>query len=174
MKLIIGLGNPGEKYKNNRHNVGFMVIDKLAQKLGIEDWELNGKFLSEIVTRGLLILGKPQTFMNSSGRAVSLLASFYKIPTKNIYIIHDDLDIPLGEYKIQFGVGPKVHNGINSINKSLGTCGYWRVRIGVDNRRLDNKIPGEDYVLQDFDSDEKKTLEEVIKRVLDNLDSRRT
>lgn len=148
MKLIIGLGNPGEKYKNNRHNVGHMVV---------------GAFK----TKNLIF--KSQNFMNNSGEFVEKLVEQYKVNLPNLWIIHDDLDIPLGSYKIQFGRGPKIHNGLKSIDESLGTNEYWHVRIGVDNRDPEDRIPGEEYVLQDFTDGERKILDKVIKEVCKKL-----
>lgn len=149
MKLIVGLGNPGKKYQNNRHNVGHLVVEAL-QESGLPQ----GVFAE-----------KTDVFMNVSGETVRKLANFYKISPENLYIIHDDLDIPLGEYKIQKGKGPKLHYGIQSIEESLGTPDFWRVRVGVDNRDPNNRIPGENYVLQDFTQDERGTLKEVIGKI---------
>jgi peptidyl-tRNA hydrolase, PTH1 family len=135
MRLIVGLGNPGERYKNTRHNVGFIVLDKLVQELGFEGWELSKKNQSLIINnQPLYIYAKPQTFMNESGRAVSKLSTYYKLQPTDLHVIHDDLDIKLGEYKIQYGKGPKVHGGLNSIEEKLGTKEFWRVRIGIENR----------------------------------------
>lgn len=151
MKLIIGLGNPGEEYKSTRHNVGYMVIDELkTQKL-----KLKSAFVS-----------KTNTFMNESGEFVKHLISQYpNISISDIYIVHDDLDIKLGEYKIQFGRGPRDHNGILDIEDKLGTKDFWRVRVGIDNRPLDNKPMGEEYVLQNFTTEELEKLRTVIKEV---------
>lgn len=149
MKLIVGLGNPGDKYQNNRHNVGHVVVDHL-NRIGLPE---------KIVAK------KTETFMNDSGAAVSKLKNFYKISSSDLYVVHDDLDIPLGQYKIQLGVGPKMHNGIISIEETLGDLGFWRVRVGVDNRDPQNRVPGEAYVLQDFTEEEKKVLEETIRKV---------
>lgn len=154
MILIVGLGNLGDKYKNNRHNVGFITLDKLKEKIG----EVKGFYFL-----------KPQTFMNASGQAVAKIKNFYKIDTQDIYLIHDDLDIKLGEYKIQLGVGPKVHNGVDSVENELGTKDFWRIRIGVDNRERENRIKGEDYVLQDFMKEEKEILNQTIEKVVDEL-----
>ena len=150
MKLIIGLGNPGEKYKNTRHNAGFLVADAL-QKI---------KLPSGAIVR------KSDVFMNDSGSFVKKLISKYpSIPVSSIYVVHDDLDIPLGSYKIQLGTGPKDHNGVNSVETELGTKDFWRVRIGIENREPDDGIQGEDYVLQDFTEEEKKILDGVIEKI---------
>jgi PTH1 family peptidyl-tRNA hydrolase len=181
-KLIIGLGNPGKKYENTRHNVGFMVIDALASQIANSQWSMVKKYNSLIIDhQQSTIFCKPQTFMNSSGIAVSKPATFYKIPATNIYVIHDDLDIKLGEYKIQKSVGPRLHNGISSIEKALGTKDFWRVRIGVENRPSNLKffnlifrrrIPGEKYVLQNFNSREQEILNDVINNVVKELSSK--
>jgi PTH1 family peptidyl-tRNA hydrolase len=159
MKLIIGLGNPGEKYKNTRHNAGVVVIDKL-QKINLP--------------KGILVK-KSSVFMNESGAFIKNLIGQYKIDPSDLYVIHDDLDIPLGSYKIQFGVGPKVHNGVNSIEREIGTKDFWRVRIGVDNRKntggpsFAKASEGKEYVLQDFTSEERKILDKTIRKLLIDL-----
>ncbi len=161
MKVIIGLGNPGERYIGNRHNAGFLALDALASKLGVESWE--SKFGSLVGKTPGVILVKPQTFMNQSGRAVNEIVNFYKTSLDDLVVVHDDLDIKLGEYKIVNGVGPKIHNGINSIEDSLGNGSFWRVRLGIDSRPSGEvRTPGEDYVLSDFTFEEKNDLLEVI------------
>jgi len=150
MRLIIGLGNPGEKYKNTRHNAGFLVADKL-QKVKLPAGT---------------VLKKSDVFMNNSGDFVSRLSKRYDSNPSDLFIIHDDLDIPLGSYKIQYGIGPKVHNGVNSIEVELGTKDFWRIRIGVDNRKSEDRIDGEEYVLQDFTEEERKILDKTIKEAI--------
>ena len=157
MKIIVGLGNPGEKYAGNRHNAGFIAADLLAQRIGNLQFSVNKKFEAEIAQiNNVLMLVKPQTFMNDSGRCVAALANFYKIDLKDLYIIHDDLDIVLGKYKLVFGSGPKAHNGINSVQESLGSKNFWFGRIGVENRpvRGNKGIPGIKYSLEDFSEEE--------------------
>jgi PTH1 family peptidyl-tRNA hydrolase len=108
--------------------------------------------------------------MNKSGEAVKKLSVKYQQPDTNfLYVIHDDLDIPIGKFKIQKGTGPKVHNGLSSINDHLHTEDYWRIRIGVENRDPTNRIPGEDYVLHDFTYDEQKILDELFPQILQRL-----
>ena len=160
MKIIVGLGNPGKKYENNRHNVGFMFIDYLINKLtnspdfakaspGKRVNELknnkkfNSQFVNALINNKKLILVKPQTFMNLSGQAVNSLTTNYELPATNLYIVHDDLDIPLGKFRIDMGRGPKLHNGIESIEQNLKNKNFWRVRIGVDNRLATGQIDGE-------------------------------
>ncbi len=154
MKLIIGLGNPGEKYKNNRHNVGYMFIDEAKN---VSSKNSNLVFL------------KTNLFMNSSGEMVKSTLRSRKVTPQDLYIVHDELDIPLGSYKIQFGVGPKVHNGINNIETEIGTSDFWRVRVGVDNRDSEKRTKGEQYVLEDFDPSEMDTVQQTIKKALKEL-----
>lgn len=167
MKLVVGLGNPGEKFVSTRHNTGFMATDLLAKKLSVS-WESDSKFNSLVARTGEILLVKPQTFMNSSGETVQKYVNFYKINESETWVIHDDLDIKLGQYKIQNGVGPKVHYGIQSIDKLLGTKNYWRVRIGVDHRG-ETRTSGEDYVLQKFDEEEREILGEIIEKATEEV-----
>lgn len=170
MKLIVGLGNPEEKYQNNRHNIGFMIIDRIVKELMVSP-HVEKKLKSLVFYHHVsgTIFARPQTFMNSSGIAVKKLVEQYHIKPADLWVIHDDLDIPLGSYKIQKGKGPKLHNGVNSIEKKLGTDDFWRVRIGVENRVSGNRIPGEEYVLQDFTGEEKKFLSPVINKICKEL-----
>ncbi|MFH2085880.1 MAG: aminoacyl-tRNA hydrolase [bacterium] len=171
MKCIVGLGNPGEKYQYNRHNVGFMVVDKFGSSIVDGRWSMNKKFSAEIVQTKEYILVKPQTFMNDSGRAVTKISHFYKIKSTDLYVIHDDLDITLGEYKIQHAKGPRVHYGVNSIEKELGNENFWRVRVGVENREVrgNRGVAGEVYSLQDFMDEEKIIIGKVIEQIVDEL-----
>lgn len=159
MKLIVGLGNPGKDYLNTRHNVGFMVVDALESQIRNSKYEIQNKFK----------ILKSTNFMNESGEFVNSLYTKYNIQNTNLYIVHDDLDIRLGEFKIQFGRGPHDHNGLKSVDEAIGTDQYWHVRVGVDNRPLDHRPIGEEYVLQDFSDDEKKILDRVIKNVTHEL-----
>ncbi len=166
MKLIIGLGNSGEEHKHNRHNVGFMVVDELAHLLLDKEWSSVKKFQSLIIKHeGLFVLVKPQTFMNQSGKAVKKLVDQYKIKGSDLWVIHDDLDIALGNYKIQKGKGPKLHKGIESIEEELRRTDFWRVRIGIENRSAENNISGETYVLQDFTEKENKVVAFTIVKI---------
>lgn len=179
MKLIVGLGNPGTKYEHNRHNVGFVVVECLSTKLETRNskqirnskFEINRRMEAEMMVGDKWVLVKPQTYMNDSGRAVTKLVNFYKIPLTDVYIVHDDLDITLGNYKIQHGKGPQIHNGLLSIEQSLGTDQFWNVRVGVENRsvRGNKGVPGVVYSLQDFTLPERKIVEEVVGSVVDDL-----
>lgn len=153
MRLVVGLGNPDAEYANTRHNVGFLVVDKL-QKMK--------------PPKGVVVK-KSDRFMNDSGGFVKKLVDKYKLDLDSLYVIHDDLDIPLGLFKIQLGRGPKDHNGIKSIDEALGTNQYWHVRIGIDNRPGDNRAVGEEYVLQNFTTEELKKLRTVTKEVCKKL-----
>lgn len=153
MKLIIGLGNPDRKYSKTRHNTGLMLVDVLVKR----------KLPSDLIAK------KSDVFMNESGNFVFEAVEKYSLPTNDLYIIHDDLDIPLGEYKIQQGKGPKDHNGLKDIYQKLGTKDFWHVRVGVDNRNPENRIDGMTYVLQDFTKKEKETLNGVIKEICKKL-----
>lgn len=170
MKLIAGLGNPEKEFDNTRHNVGFTAIDWLLKSVFISTKKTK-KFTSKIFIsqQHSVVLAKPQTYMNSSGIAISAIKRFYKIYPKNILIIHDDLDIPIGKTKLQYKKSPRDHKGILSIEKQLGTIDFWHLRIGVENRK--NKyIKGEDYVLQNFSKKELSIIEdlkdEIIKKTI--------
>lgn len=175
MYLIVGLGNPGEKYKLNRHNVGFMFIDALAKKLEVNKFESSkhgkAEYASITTPKGKKVeLVKPQTFMNDSGFAVKYAKGKHKeLKIEDIHVVHDDLDIPLGESKMQLAVGPKVHNGVRDIEEKLKSKNFWRLRIGVDNRDPNNRIPGEAYVLQNFNKDELEIVHRVIDDLVDQL-----
>lgn len=162
MKVIVGLGNPGIKYTNNRHNIGFAVVDELQTEIS----------KSQIPISKQIKILKSDKYMNDSGLFVKKLKEKYpKMQLNDLYVIHDDLDIPLGSFKIQFGKGPKGHNGIIDIEEKLGTSDFWRVRVGVENRDkgLEIRVKGEDYVLEDFAEEEKLVLNGVIKQICNQL-----
>ena len=155
MKLIIGLGNPGTKYKKTRHNIGFMVIDFL-----IKNEEFNSKKVKLI---------KPQTFMNNSGQEVKKIVDYYKIPIENIIIIHDDIDLSLGEIKVQQNRSSAGHKGVQSIIDNLGTQDFIRMRIGIKPEEL--KINTEKFVIQKFTEEEQKIINKTIKKSADLITS---
>jgi len=177
--LLAGLGNPGEKYHKNRHNAGFMFLDWLqtipdSGFMMKESGFTFDKYANAELIRGTYkkhnvrlpsILVKPQTFMNRSGKTIAHLIS----PPIIIFVAHDDLDIRLGSYKIQKGVGPQMHNGVDSIEKALKSSEFWRIRIGINNRTSDSSIPGELYVLSDFSEQEVQLLKETFPRILSKL-----
>jgi peptidyl-tRNA hydrolase, PTH1 family len=152
MKLIVGLGNPGEKYKNTRHNMGFMKVDDMMADLqDRSQWSFEKKFNAEMVKVKDTIFAKPQTFMNNSGDSVSKLVNFYNINLQDLLVVHDDVDLELGKVKEQFGVGSAGHKGVQSIIDALGSQDFWRMRVGIG-RPADNKMDLEDWVLGDFGS----------------------
>jgi peptidyl-tRNA hydrolase, PTH1 family len=169
MLLLIGLGNPGPKYQNNRHNIGQMFVDYSVKELAglrVNEFKTD-KFLKSqlaklIINNDEIIFTKSLTFMNNSGIAVKKLIVNCKLKIENLIIIHDDLDIPFGKFHIRFASGPLLHNGLESIENQLQTKDFWRIRIGVDARKPDNKVNGETYVLQNFLPEEKKLLETEI------------
>lgn len=153
IKLIVGLGNIGDKFQFTRHNAGFLFQDNLASKLQVKfkfEKIFLGEFSEFLFNANKIYLLKPHTMMNESGKSVRACAKFYKILPSEILIVHDDLDINLGKSLLQFGKGPKVHNGIISIENSIGTTKFWRSRIGVDSRSSDERqyMSGADYVLK--------------------------
>lgn len=169
MKLIVGLGNPGKEYENTRHNAGFRFIDYVARKL---DLNFTNKFSSLFAeTHGAdgekIILIKPQTYMNASGRAVVETIQFYKLKPEDVYIAFDDLDIKLGEFKLQKGKYPKIHNGVNDILNKTKTEQFNFIRIGVENRSPIEKdfLSGSDYVLKKFDYDLSHIFENVLLKI---------
>jgi len=165
MKVIIGLGNIGEKYDKTRHNVGFMTVDYLADKMGI-NFKKSPKLFSEVAKNLDFILVKPQTFMNESGRAVRAICDYFQVNIEeDLIVVHDDLDIEVGSFKKQQGTGPKVHNGLDSIYQYLGEKNFFHWRIGVDGRNGDRKIPGSNYVLSPFTQEEEETIKTVIEQV---------
>ncbi|WP_306204803.1 aminoacyl-tRNA hydrolase [Actinoplanes sp. RD1] len=168
--LVAGLGNPGREYAGNRHNVGFMVADLLASRVG-------GKFgrhkraVAEVAEGRLgfggpkLILVKPLTYMNLSGAPVSALAQFFKVPLEHIVAVHDELDVPYGQVRAKRGGGEGGHNGLRSMSKSLGSKDYARVRVGIG--RPPGRQDAADFVLADFSSTERKELDFLVDRAAD-------
>lgn len=170
MKLIVGLGNPGEKYLGTRHNLGFKVLDDLTRKLNLVDWVKEDKFKAELIKAPELILVKPQTFVNQSGMAVKLLTAYYKIPTTDVIIIHDDLDLPLGKIKVRLGGAAAGHHGVESIIKDLETDQFIRVRLGIGNLKTlsgEHKrisFNAEKFVLEPFIHSEHAQVKHMIKQ----------
>ncbi len=164
MKIIIGLGNIGKDYAHTRHNAGFMALDRIAGAFGFGAFRLENKFEAEIAEGEIggekTILIKPQTFMNASGRAAAKILGFYKIDAKELIVLHDDLDIPLGEYRASFGSRSAGHKGVQSIIDSVGTQDFRRFRIGI--KIPDRKVPTESYVLANFTKEEMEMIDKVI------------
>lgn len=160
MKLVVGLGNPGERYANTRHNMGFLVLDEIIKKY-VASPHVNkklGAILYSLDKDRMLL--KPQTFMNRSGGPVANIVRFYKIKPEDILIVHDDVDLDFGEIKHQYARGSAGHKGVESIIGSIGTEKFHRVRVGIG--RPENEIDTDAYVLQRFLKEEEGKLQEVI------------
>lgn len=163
MKLIVGLGNPGAEYSQSRHNLGYMVVDKLEEQMKVGlvfEKKLKAEVAMFVHDGETLILAKPQTFMNLSGECVSKIAHFYKINTEDIWVISDDLDLEFGKVRTRIGGSSGGHNGLKDIIAKLGD-GFARFRIGIKNPELDT-IPADKFVLQKFTKEETIHLDEVI------------
>src|SRR5689334_4697552 len=162
--LLIGLGNPGREYRDNRHNLGFMVIDRLIVRLNARGMKVQSKAIVTSATyeERKLILAKPQTYMNLSGQSAQGLLNFYKIPVENMLIAHDDLDLPFGTIRIRPGGGPGGQKGMASTIEQLGTKDFPRLRLGIG--RPPGRMDPADYVLQNFSRDEMKVLLEIVDR----------
>ncbi|MEU7839948.1 aminoacyl-tRNA hydrolase [Micromonospora sp. NPDC049114] len=172
--LVVGLGNPGREYAGNRHNVGFMVADLLAGRLGAR-FGRHKRAVAEVAEGRLgfggpkLVLVKPLTYMNLSGGPVAALSQFYKVPPAQVIAVHDELDIGFGQVRIKCGGGEGGHNGLRSMSKSLGTKDYVRVRFGVG--RPPGRQDPADYVLSDFGAAERKELDFLVDRAADVVES---
>ena len=165
--LLIGLCNPGREYRDSRHNLGFMVIDRLIIRLNARGMKLQSKAVvtSASYEDRKLILAKPQTYMNLSGQSAQGLLNFYKIPVENMLIAHDDLDIPFGTIRIRPKGGPGGQGGMASTINQLGTKDFPRLRLGIG--RPPGRMDPAAYVLQDFSREEMKVLSEIVDRAAD-------
>jgi peptidyl-tRNA hydrolase, PTH1 family len=168
--LVVGLGNPGKEYAGNRHNVGFMVADLLASRVGAK-FGRSKRGAAEMAEGRLgfggpkLVLVKPLTFMNLSGGPVVSLAQFFKVPVANVIAVHDELDVPFGQVRAKRGGGEGGHNGLRSMSKSLASKEYARVRVGIG--RPPGRQEPADYVLSDFSGAERKELDFLVDRAAD-------
>lgn len=165
--LLVGLGNPGRDYRENRHNAGFMVIDRIGERCGIRMTRMQCQALvgTGLVGSRKLILAKPQTFMNLSGQAVSGLVKFYKPPLAQLLVINDDMDLPFGEIRMRPGGGSAGQKGLESIIERLGTDQFPRLRVGIGHPG--GKRGTADYVLGDFSSREQDLLNQVLSEAAD-------
>lgn len=170
MIIIAGLGNPGEKYNNTRHNIGFRIIDEFAEKNNFPEFKLSKKFSSLISENKKIILAKPQTFMNESGKAVKSLISFYKLKTSDFIIIHDDIDLTLEKIRISKNRGSAGHKGVESIIKEIGNKNFIRFRIGIQPQK-GKPSAVEKYVLQRFTKDEEKIIKGILKTANEEIKS---
>ena len=168
MLLFVGLGNPNPNNKNNRHNVGFHVIDAINQKfkLSKQKPKFKGLLTTGTIEEQKVYAIKPLTFMNSSGVCIKELAEYFKIEVKNIFVFHDDMDIDVGKVKVKIGGSSAGHNGIDSIDKNIGK-NYSRIRIGVG--RPKNNSTGAEHVLDNFSIEEQQSMEDVTKNIIESL-----
>ncbi len=173
--LIAGLGNPGPEYAGNRHNVGFMVVDLLAERIGAR-FKRHGKAQAQVVEGRIgppgpgsrrVVLVKPMSYMNLSGGPVTALRDFYKVPTAHVVAVHDELDIDYGVLRLKLGGGDNGHNGLKSMTKAMGPD-YHRVRCGIG--RPPGRMPVADFVLKDFSSAERKELDWFVDRAADAVE----
>jgi PTH1 family peptidyl-tRNA hydrolase len=170
MWLLVGLGNPGPKYAQNRHNIGFMVIDEIATRNRSDGWraKFGGELTSADVAGAKAILLKPQEYMNVSGQAVQRSAAFYQVEPKQVIVVHDEIDLPLGTLRVKVGGGHGGHNGLRSIIQELGSQEFLRVRVGVGRPGPAGKgsnVAG--FVLDDFGKSERTEVEILVKEAAD-------
>ena len=167
MILIVGLGNPGIKYKRTRHNIGFRVLDELQKENDFPDFKFSKKFNALISKKNTgkekIILAKPETFMNNSGQSVKKLTAYYSISFINLIIIHDDIDLLLGKMRISKNKGSAGHKGVESIIKESGSKNFIRLRIGIRNQESGVKN-SEKFVLKNFIKEEEKIVEKITKK----------
>tara|TARA_B100001123_G_scaffold376638_1_gene443446 strand:- start:464 stop:1024 length:561 start_codon:yes stop_codon:yes gene_type:complete len=168
MLLLVGLGNPNPNNSNNRHNVGFYVIDSINQKfkLSKQKPKFKGLLTTGKIDEQKVFAIKPLTFMNSSGVCIKELIEYFKIDVKNVFVFHDDMDIDIGKVKVKFGGSNAGHNGIDSIDKNIGK-NYSRIRIGIG--RPKNNSTGAEHVLDNFSVEEKGNVDEVTKNITESL-----
>ncbi|MDQ4006994.1 MAG: aminoacyl-tRNA hydrolase [Actinomycetota bacterium] len=182
--LVVGLGNPGPTYSRTRHNAGYLVADLLAARVAgsaggsASPWRSHKSGRAQVVEGRLggipgqpgprVVLGRARSYMNESGGPVSTLLSFYKVPAERLVIVHDELDIPLGELRVKFGGGDNGHNGLKSLRRSLSTGDYYRVRFGVG--RPPGRRPTVDHVLSEFSASERRDLDHHVDRAADAVE----
>ena len=161
-KLVIGLGNPGEEYKNNRHNIGFIILDKIAESLSVDFDNHKKKSLYARGKKGDIqyILLKPQTFMNLSGESAIYISKFFNVSVEDIFVIYDDMDLPFGTFKIKKGGSSGGHNGIKSLIAQLQSEDFFRIRIGIVRTSFGKKV--NDYVLSSFSKSEREIIDNDI------------
>jgi PTH1 family peptidyl-tRNA hydrolase len=169
MILVAGLGNPGKEYSSSRHNVGFIVVDEIAKRLGIslKKKGFRSLYAEVLLEEKKLLLLKPQTYMNLSGVAVSDAIEFFKIPPKDIIVVYDEIDLPLGSIRIKTGGGSAGHKGVQSIINCLGESDFVRVRVGIGKPIQKSEIIG--HVLSGFEKGEQKIMEDTVSRAADAI-----
>jgi len=169
--LVVGLGNPGAQYATTRHNLGFLVADILADRIG-SGFKVHKKSGAEVVTGRLagrsVVLAKPRTYMNESGRQVGPLAKFYSVPPADVIVIHDELDIDFGRIRLKFGGGIAGHNGLRSVGAALGTNDFHRVRVGIG--KPPGRMQGAKFVLSTFTAAEWKEVPTICQQAADAVE----
>jgi PTH1 family peptidyl-tRNA hydrolase len=174
MNLIVGLGNPGSEYATTRHNVGFMVVDRLARRHGLigSRRQFNALTADGRIIDRRVVLMQPQTYMNRSGDSVGEAARFYKLDPIDLMIIVDDTALPIGALRLRPGGSPGGHNGLADIERVLGSGDYPRLRVGIGEPRIgEHRLPQKDYVLSDFTDEQKKELERALDRACDAVET---
>ena len=171
MKLIVGLGNPGSEYLNNRHNLGFMALDSLSEHYQFEQWKskFDGMFSSKLFDSEKIILVKPQTYMNLSGCCVAKFQQFFKVNDDDIFVIYDDIDLGFGNKKLKQGGGDAGHKGVRSISQHLGTKNFNRIRIGIG--RPKEKKDVSSFVLSNFSTTEMDSAQTLIKNLCEDFEN---
>lgn len=179
MHIILGLGNPGDKFQGTRHNVGFFFLDKIKEKYSFPNFEFKKIFKAEISKREIkgqeIILVKPQTFMNLSGTATQAILAFYKLTPDNLIVLHDDLDIKIGTFKLATDSSSAGHNGVQNIIELLGTKKFRRLRIGIGQQKQEEGeiaclLGAHDFVLGKFSDEETSELNRLSEKILQEID----
>lgn len=171
MLLVVGLGNPGREYAAHRHNVGFMAVDELASRVRADAFrdKFSGEYARAEIGDTPVILLKPMTYMNESGRSVQPAMAFFKVAPKDVIVLHDELDLPFGEVRLKFSGGHAGHNGLRSIMASAGTGDFGRVRLGVGRPPPGFRGEVADYVLSGFDAIERASLPDLLGKAVDSV-----
>ena len=171
MLLVVGLGNPGREYAAHRHNVGFMCVDELHDRLRGDPWreKFSGVFARAMIGDEQAVLLKPMTYMNESGRSVQAAMAFFKVQPSEILVIHDELDVPFREVRLKFGGGHAGHNGLRSIMAHVGTGDFGRVRIGIGRPPPGFRGDGADFVLSGFDAVDRALLQDSLRLAAESV-----
>ena len=169
--LVLGLGNPGPQYAGNRHNVGYMVVDVLADRVGgrFKNHKARGEVVETRVAGQRAVLAKPRSYMNTSGGPAAALRDFFKSPIEKIVVVHDELDLESGALRLKLGGGDNGHNGLKSLRQSLGSGDFYRVRLGIG--RPPGRQDPADFVLRDFSAAERKDLGVHLERAADAIET---
>ena len=171
-RIVVGLGNPGPEYAGNRHNLGWKVVDLLAEQRG-DRFKKGARGFADVVETRIgderVVLAKPRSYMNESGGRVKAVLGFYKATPEQLIVVHDELDIPFAQVRLKIGGGPGGHNGVRSVDAALGTKDYARVRVGIG--RPPGRMDPADFVLRDFSPAERKELPLLIERGADAVET---